>query len=226
MLRAVIFDFNGILVDDEPIHFELFRKVLVEESLSLTDKEYYTRYLGMDDRGCFRAVFKDHGRTLDDAALAQLIRRKAAYYREAIGERTIIFPGVQRLVPKLAEALPLAVASGALREEIEMILQGIGLRNCFQIIVSAEDVAEGKPHPEIFIKALRELNRMSVGKEPIRSSECLVVEDSKEGILAAHRAGIKCLAVSNSHPAGELKAEAVVRSLEEVDISFLESLFK
>ena len=126
----------------------------------------------------------------------------------------------------LAEALPLAVASGALREEIEMNLQGIGLRNCFQIIVSAEDVAEGKPHPEIFIKALRELNRMSVGKEPIRSSECLVVEDSKEGILAAHRAGIKCLAVSNSHPAGELKAEAVVRSLEEVDISFLESLFK
>ena len=226
MLRAVIFDFNGILVDDEPIHFELFRKVLEEESLSLTDKEYYTRYLGMDDRGCFRAVFKDHGRTLDDAALAQLIRRKAAYYREAIGERTIIFPGVQRLVPKLAEALPLAVASGALREEIEMILQGIGLRNCFQIIVSAEDVAEGKPHPEIFIKALRELNRMSVGKEPIRSSECLVVEDSKEGILAAHRAGIKCLAVSNSHPAGELKAEAVVRSLEEVDISFLDSLFK
>ncbi|HEX9445397.1 MAG TPA: HAD family phosphatase, partial [Candidatus Binatia bacterium] len=88
-----------------------------------------------------------------------------------------------------------------------------------------EDVGEGKPHPEIFIKALREINRLG-RDEPILSSECLVVEDSKEGITAAHRAGIKCLAVSNSHPAGELKADAVVASLEEVTIPFLEALFK
>jgi beta-phosphoglucomutase len=126
----------------------------------------------------------------------------------------------------LAQRLPLAVASGALREEIEMILTGVGLRKCFQVIISAEDVAEGKPHPEIFVKALRELNRVGARNEPIRSSECLVVEDSKEGVLAAHRAGIKCLAVANSHPAGELRAEAVVGSLEEVTLLFLESLFK
>lgn len=224
MLRAIIFDFNGILVDDEPIHLELFQKVLEEEGLSLTDEDYYARYLGMDDRGCFRAVFKDRVRPLDDDTLAKLIQRKAGYYRESIATRTVIFPGVETLVSALAQRLPLAVASGALREEIEMILKGVGLKNYFQVIVSAEDVAEGKPHPEIFIKALRELNGKA--DKPIRSSECLVVEDSKEGILAAHRAGIKCLAVANSHPAGELRAEAVVGSLEEVTLPFLESLFK
>jgi HAD superfamily hydrolase (TIGR01509 family) len=226
MLRAVIFDFNGILVDDEPIHLELFRKVLEEEGLALSDEDYYARYLGMDDRGCFRAVFKDRGKALQDAPLAKLIQRKAKYYRESIAERTVIFPGAKRLVSNLAEHLPLAVASGALREEIEMILRGAGLREYFQVIVSAEDVADGKPHPEIFVKALRELNRGGPQSETILSSECLVVEDSKEGILAAHRAGIKCLAVANSHPAGELAAEAVVGSLEEVTLPFLESLFK
>jgi HAD superfamily hydrolase (TIGR01509 family) len=225
VLRAVIFDFNGILVDDEPIHLELFRKVVEEEGLSLSDEDYYARYLGMDDRGAFTAVYKDHGSQLDDAALAKLIERKAAYYRESIVERTVIFPGVKKIVPELAARFPLAVASGALRDEIEMILRGIGLRSHFQVIVSAEDVAEGKPHPEIFVKALRELNRLGRLKEPVRSSECLVVEDSKEGIMAAQRAGIKCLAVSNSYAAGELKAEAVVGSLEEVTIPFLESLF-
>ena len=224
MLKAVIFDFNGILVDDEPIHLELFRRVLEEEGLSLTDDAYYAKYLGMDDRGCFRSVFKDNRRELDDAKLAELIRRKAAYYRETIAQRTMIFPGVTRLVPELAARFPLAVASGALRGEIELILDGIDLKKYFQVIVSAEDVHDGKPHPEIFIKALRELNE---GRgEMIRASECLVIEDSKEGIMAAHRAGIKCLAVTNSHPAAELKADKVVASLEEVTAGLLEALLK
>ena len=226
MLKAVIFDFNGILVDDEPIHLELFRKVLGEEGLPLSDADYSARYLGMDDRGCFRAVFQDNGRKLGDDALAELVRRKAVYYRQTIGARIVIFPGVKRLLPELAARFPLAVASGALRAEIEMILQGAGLRESFQTIVSAEDVGEGKPHPEIFIKAIGEINRLGRAGAPILASECLVVEDSKEGIMAAHRAGIKCLAVSNSHPAGELKAEAVVTSLEEVTIPYLEALFK
>ena len=224
MLKAVIFDFNGILVDDEPIHLELFRRVLEEEGLSLTDDAYYAKYLGMDDRGCFRSVFKDNRRELDDAKLAELIRRKADYYRETIAQRTMIFPGVTRLVPELAARFPLAVASGALRGEIELILDGIDLKKYFQVIVSAEDVHDGKPHPEIFIKALRELNE---GRgEMIRASECLVIEDSKEGIMAAHRAGIKCLAVTNSHPAAELKADKVVASLEEVTAGLLEALLK
>jgi len=224
VLKAIIFDFNGILVDDEPIHLELFRRVLEEEGLSLSDEDYYAKYLGMDDRGCFRAVFDVNGRDLSDAKLEELIARKAIYYKKTIVQRTRIFPGVARLVPELAARFPLAVASGALREEIELILNGVQLKQCFKVIVSAEDVSAGKPHPEIFIKALRELNKDR--PDPIRASECLIIEDSKDGILAAHRAGIKCLAVTNSHPAAELKAEAIVASLEELSVGYLEALFK
>jgi HAD superfamily hydrolase (TIGR01509 family) len=227
MLRAVIFDFNGILVDDEPIHLEMFQKVLQEEGISLSEKDYYARYLGFDDRGAFRAVYRDNGRKLDDAALTKLIERKTVYYRASIGQRTVIFPGVKQLLPQLAARYPLAVASGALRDEIELILQSVTLRKYFQVIVSANDVKEGKPQPEIFLKALEGLNRSASALSPIRPSECLVIEDSREGILGAQRAGIKCLAVTNSHPAEELgSAHAIVASLTEVTIPFLESLLK
>ena len=226
MLRAIIFDFNGILVDDEPIHLELFQKVLKDEGISISEKDYYDRYLGLDDRGCFKAAYHDQGRRLDQSALDEMIRRKAAYYREAIVKKIAVFPGVRKLVPQLSSRYPLAIASGALKSEIETILQSIDLRKYFQAIVSTEDVVEGKPNPEIFTKALDLLNQQRTTAQPIHSSECLVIEDSKEGILGANRAGIKCLAVTNSHAAQELtEAKAVVSSLDEVDIPFLEKLF-
>lgn len=226
MLRAIIFDFNGILVDDEPIHLELFQKVLKEEGISISEKDYYVRYLGMDDRGCFKAAYQDHGRKLDASSLAELVRRKARYYRETIEKRITVFPGVKKLIPTLSARFPLAIASGALRNEIEMILRSIGLKKHFKVIVSAEDVSEGKPSPEIFLKALGLLNQQNISGQPILPSQCLVVEDSKEGIMGARHAGIKCLAVTNSHPPEELReADVIVSSLEEVAISFLQRLF-
>jgi beta-phosphoglucomutase len=225
MLRAVIFDFNGIIVDDEPIHFELFRRVLAEEGIELTEDNYYSRYLGFDDRGAFTAAYRDHRRRLDEPGLARLIERKAVYYQKAIQDHVQIFPGVQPLVATLARALPLAVASGALRHEIETILSTAGLLKHFAVIISAEDVNQGKPEPEIFLKALAGLNARPENGPPITAADCLVIEDSKEGIRGALRAGMKCLAVTNSHPAELLKeANAVVRSLAEVDLSFLEKL--
>jgi HAD superfamily hydrolase (TIGR01509 family) len=226
MLRAVIFDFNGILIDDEPVHMEIFRQVLREQGITLEPKDYYARYLGLDDRGCFQAVYHDLGRSLDDQTLAQLIRRKAHHYKQAIENRLVVFPGVSTLIPELSSRLPLAIASGALRDEIEPILKRIGLRHCFQAVVSAEDVSEGKPSPEIFLKALSALNLHQLGL-PIRPAECLAIEDSKDGILAAHAAGMKCLAVTNSYPASELTGvEAVVSNLSEVTLPFLEQLFR
>lgn len=225
MLRVVIFDFNGIIVDDEPIHFELFRRVLAEEGIDLTEPDYYGRYLGFDDRGAFTAAYRDHRRRLDEPELARLIERKAVYYQKAIQDNVKIFPGVQTLVATLARTFSLAVASGALRHEIETILSTAGLLNHFAVIISAEDVQQGKPEPEIFLKALARLNARLDHGPPIASSDCLVIEDSKEGIRGALRAGMKCLAVTNSHPAQLLKeANAVVQSLEEVDLPFLETL--
>ena len=225
MLKALIFDFNGIIVDDEPIHFELFRRILGEEGLELTEENYYARYLGFDDRGAFSAAYRENGRLLDESLLARLIGRKAVYYQTAIQNKVTIFPGVEKLIASLAPALPLAVASGALRKEIETILTTAGLVKHFSVIISAEDVNHGKPEPEIFLKALAGLNAQVKSSDRITAADCLVIEDSKEGIRGARRAGMKCLAVSNSHPAELLQeANAVVTSLEDVDLFLLEKL--
>jgi HAD superfamily hydrolase (TIGR01509 family) len=225
MLRVIIFDFNGIIVDDEPIHFELFQRVLAEEGIDLAEKDYYGHYLGFDDRGAFTAAYRDHRRRLDKLELDRLIERKAVYYQEMIQDKVRIFPGVQTLVATLARTFPVAVASGALRHEIETILSTAGLLKHFAVIISAEDVSQGKPEPEIFLKALARLNAKLENGPPIAAADCLVIEDSKEGIRGALRAGMKCLAVTNSHPAELLKeANAVVRSLEEVDLPFLQKL--
>ena len=224
MLRAVIFDFNGIIVDDEPIHFKLFQKVLGEEAITLTEEVYYERYLGFDDRGAFMAGFRENNRPLDCAKLQQLIDRKAEYYQDMIRNHVSIFPGVHSLVNSLAEKLPLAVASGALRNEIETILTAAGLLDHFKVIVGAEDVTRGKPEPEIFLKALAALNT-GESAHSIDAAQCVVIEESKEGIRGARRAGMKCLAVTNSHPVALLKeANLIVKSLEEVTLPMLQKI--
>jgi HAD superfamily hydrolase (TIGR01509 family) len=226
MLRAVIFDFNGIIVDDEPVHFRLFQKVLGEQGIGLTQEAYYARYLGFDDRGAFSAAYRENSRALGQRELTELIERKAIYYQEAIRHHVVIFPGVHRLIGNLAPKLPLALASGALRQEITTILSTAGLLDYFRVIVAAEDVERGKPAPDIFLKALHQLTADPAAQSAIAAADCLVIEDSKEGIRGARRAGMKCLAVTNSHPVELLnEADAVVQSLEEVDCKFLRGLW-
>jgi len=225
MLRAVIFDFNGIIVDDEPIHFKLFQRVLGEEGITLTEEDYYARYLGFDDRGAFLAGYQENNRSLSENKLAELIARKAGYYQEAIRNQVAIFPGVQALIAVLAPQLPVAVASGALRAEIETILTTAGLLQYFTAIVAAEDVTRGKPEPEIFLKTLAQINVGRSDRDQIEAADCLVIEDSKEGIKGARRAGMRCLAVTNSHPAPLLsEASAVIESLSQIDLDFLKSI--
>ena len=219
-LKAIIFDFNGVIVDDEPLHLELFRKVLLEEMIFLTDEDYFEKYLGLDDRGCFTAALCDNSRTpdaADDAFIHELIERKAEYYRQAIQERMLLFPGVVELVRRSAESYPLAIASGALRSEIEFVLERGAIQDCFHLIVAAEDVSECKPDPEGYIKALELLNAKL--ETEILPAECLVIEDSLAGIEAAKAAGMKCLAVTNSYKAEVLtNADKIVTSLVEVDL--------
>lgn len=218
MLKAIIFDFNGVIVDDEPLHLELFRRVLGEEGVALTDEDYHAKYLGYDDRGCFTAALADAGRAeLANAEfIAELIERKAGYYREAIEERFLLFPGAVELVKTLAAKYPLAIASGALRDEIEIVLRRGGIRECFREIIASEDVTACKPDPEGYDKALAALNA-NVG-DRIQPDECLVIEDSIAGIEAARRAGMRCLAVTNSYNADELaNADWIVTTLVDCD---------
>lgn len=226
MLRAIIFDFNGVIVDDEPIHLKLFQQVLAEQGLPLREEDYYRVYIGMDDRECFATVLAEHGRPADSETIAALVRRKAALYQVAIRDHLTLFPGVAALVRAAATPYPLAIASGALRAEILIILEQAGLRDAFRAIVSAEDVTRGKPDPEGYEKALAALNAAGV-HPPLEAAECLVVEDTVAGIEAAHAAEMSCLAVTNSYPPEALgAAELVVGSLAEVTLARLEALFR
>ncbi len=217
MVRAILFDFNGVLVDDEPIHFELFQQVLGEEGIALTSEDYYAEYLGFDDRGCFSAAFAAAGRTLAPEALSRLIARKSAYYQERIRRQGFpFFPGAAELVEAVADAgLRLGVVSGALRGEVEGGLEQIGVRGYFKTVVTAEDVAESKPDPESYRRGLELLNALPpLPSRLLHPHEVLAIEDSPAGLASASANGLTTLGVAQTYPAAELaQADHVIANL-------------
>jgi phosphoglycolate phosphatase/beta-phosphoglucomutase len=229
VLRAILFDFNGVLVDDEPIHLEMFQRVLAEEGIPLSSEEYYSRYLGLDDRGCFAAVLASAGETATVPRLMRLIARKASYYQERIRrEGYPFFPGAAGLVAALAAGgRMLGVVSGALREEVEGALRQAGILERFKTLITAEDVNEGKPSPEGYLRALEALNSLPPLPERLfHPHEVLAVEDSPAGLAAAGDVGLATLGVANSFPAHRLHAaDAVVGSLQELTPESLDRLF-
>ena len=220
-LAAIIFDFDGIIADSEPLHFAGFRLTLAEIGISLTESDYYANYLGYDDRGCFIAALTAHQRPADPSVIAPLMQRKAQAYLESVKDHLVIFPGVREFVSEAAATYPLAIASGALRHEIEFILEQAGLRKAFLHITGAEDVTKGKPDPEPFLHALAALNRQRPN-QTIAPDSCLVIEDSIPGLRGAKAAGMKVLAVANTHTIQDLhEAHAVAQSLSQVRLSEL-----
>jgi HAD superfamily hydrolase (TIGR01509 family) len=220
-LSAIIFDFDGVIADTEPLHFAGFRQTLAEIGIGLTESDYYANYLGYDDRGCFLAALTAHQRSTDLATITALMQRKAQAYLESVKGHLVIFPGVREFVQEAAATYPLAIASGALRHEIEFILEQAGLRKEFLHITGAEDVTKGKPDPEPFLHALDAVNRQRP-TQTIAPGSCLVIEDSIPGLRGAKTAGMKVLAVANTHTIQDLhEAHAITPSLTEVRLSEL-----
>lgn len=220
-LAAMIFDFDGVIADTEPLHFSSFRHTLAEIGIELTESDYYANYLGYDDRGCFIAALTAHQHPIDPATLTQLMQRKAQAYLDSVRDHQVIFPGVSEFVRESAATYPLAIASGALRHEIEVILEHAGLRKEFLHITSAEDVTRGKPDPQPFLQALNGLNRQRP-EHTITAGSCLVIEDSIPGIRGAKTAGMKVLAVANTHGVQDLhEADAVVQNLSRMRLNDL-----
>jgi beta-phosphoglucomutase len=213
MIRAVVFDFDGVLANSEPLHFRAYRDVLAERGLALTERAYYERYLGYDDVGAFAAIATDAGVTLDEQAITDLVARKAVRLEELERAGSVLFPGAREAIGRMAARGPVAIASGALKPEILRVLEREGLRHHFPIVVSAEDTPASKPDPAPYALAVRQLAEHLEG---LLASECAAIEDSRWGLLSARAAGLRTVAVTHTYAAAELQdaADAVIDHLD------------
>lgn len=219
MIRAIIFDLDGTLVDTEPLHFKGFREALATEAIELSQEEYFDRLIGYNDRECFTVVLRQHHRTITPGLIDALIARKAARYMELIDGEDLFYPAAQEFLRQCGRRFPLVLATGTLRVEAETILRRAGLRELFIDLVSAEDVEQSKPAPDSFIAALSHLQRHHQLGPTIMAAECLVIEDTAAGIDAARAAGMVVLAIAHTAPPPVLvKANLVRPSLAETDL--------
>lgn len=211
---AVLFDFDGVIVNSEPLHFQAFAQTLAEVKLPLTEYEYYEELLGFDDRGAFKYVFEKNHRPLDPKTFLAVTTRKSRLMRELIEAKNFTaLPGVEEFIRGLWRHYPLAICSGALREEIETMLIGINLRDCFSVITAAEDVTVGKPDPMGYLLTAKLLGEKA--KKPLLPADCLIIEDAPSVAKSVRAAGFPVLAVTTSYPAEKLAdANWVVKSLE------------
>jgi beta-phosphoglucomutase len=217
--EAVLFDFDGILVDSEPMHHRAFTEVLDPLGMGFTWGEYVETYMGFDDRDAFREAFRAKGIDLDDANLAKLVAAKSEAFLRGLRDGVTAYPGAVSLVEFLrAAGLPLALCSGALRSDIDPVLAQLGVARCFDVIVSADDVRRSKPDPESYALAFARLSERYVTMLTV-PGKSVAVEDTPAGIRSAKGAGLRVLAVTNSYGAGELaEADWITDSLESVRI--------
>jgi beta-phosphoglucomutase len=224
-LKAIIFDFDGVLADSEPIHYQAFQEVLIPLGLGHSYERYLEHFIGFDDRDAFREAFREASRCLDQANLAVLIQAKSIAFRDIVAKGIRPFPGAVSLVQDLVRHhVPLAIASGALREDIRLILDALHLETAFPIIVAADDVQRSKPDPETYHLVLARL-RERYGNHDFGGHNCVVIEDTTAGIQAAKAAGLCCIAVAHTAPASSLTtADHIVASLEQLSFQVLDGL--
>jgi beta-phosphoglucomutase len=239
-IEAVIFDFNGVLVDDESVHFALFREILEQQGVVITERDYHERYLGYDDRECFRAALTDAGQTVDRRRLDGLVARKAVRYVEVARHGLRYFPAAREAIESLSARWPIAICSGALRAEIELALQNLGQFERVAAIISAEDTEKCKPDPQGYLLALTALrvnvtaerstgaSRSKPHRHEFMPAECLVVEDSVAGIQSAKGAGMKAIGVPNTYSSDDLRragADEVIADLTSLTPEWIDRHF-
>lgn len=207
MIRAIFFDFNGVVIDDEPLHLKAYSDVLGGEGITLTDEDYYGA-LGMDDRTFVRAAFERADRIVADDAMLAIIERKSELHRQLIKDELPLFPGVVTFIKHTSRCFALGLVSMARRVEIDHVLERAHLEKAFTVIVSAEDVKACKPDPCCYSLALERLNekRRASNEPPVLPKECLVIEDAPPGIQAGRAAGMHTLGVTNTVTEEALRA--------------------
>ena len=226
MVRAVVFDFDGVIANTEPLHFRAFGDVLAAEGITLTEAEYYERYLGYNDERAFREIAVERGRVWNERTIANLIARKAILTEELEARGSILFPGARDIIERLAFKCPLAIASGALRSEIERTLVRERLTLHFAVIVAGDDGGASKPAPDPYLRAVERLSNARPSAVPLLHADCVAVEDSPWGLESARAAGLSTVGVAHtySHDALAGGADVVIDRLETLTWELLCSL--
>ena len=216
-VAAIVFDFDGVLADSEPLHLRVYQELLEPQGIHLDRPTYEARYLGYDDVGVFQKFAEDYNLMLGDEEIELLIEAKSRRFQELVASGDVLYPGAAALVQRLGAAWPLGIASGALRHEIEAILRGGRLNHHFVFIVASGDTHESKPAPDPY--------RRAVELHAVMPSECLAIEDSRWGIESAKAAGLWCVAITHTYPRDQLAlADRVVDSLDELTPAFVEGM--
>lgn len=223
-LQAIVFDFDGVIADSERLHLRSYQEILAPEGITISNEDYFERYLGYDDVGVFKAVGRDRGVPMNEARVSDLIARKGERYEALASAGEMLFPGAADFIRAAAAAVPIAIASGALTHEIEEILVRTGLRELFPVIVGADQTERSKPHPDPYQTAFARLRSHS-GRDliPWRS---VAIEDSRWGLVSAKGADLRCVAVTNTYSEAELRADAelVVAGLHALTLDALDAL--
>jgi beta-phosphoglucomutase len=222
-LQAIVFDFDGVIANSEPLHLQAFQLALAEDGLTLTPQEYYTRYLGYDDVGVFEAIARDRGLAMTDRHVTAMVTRKGTKMQELLRADGVLFQGASDFIRAAAAEVPIAIASGALHHEIVEIIEAAGLASHFSAIVAAGDTPESKPSPAPYLLAFERLQARAGGTlDPRRS---VAIEDSRWGLESARGAGLRCVGVTTSYPPLELgPAELVVEGLHALTLPDLDRL--
>jgi beta-phosphoglucomutase len=225
MIKAILFDFNGVIIDDEPIQMRAYQTILAEAGVALTEADYMAS-LGMDDETFVRAAYERVGQTVEPGKVAEISQAKTLKWRDEIAGHVPLFPHVENFIRKAANEFSLGIVSMAKYEEIEHILERVDLLNCFSVIVSAEDVKLPKPDPQCYREGFRQLDlaRIAEGHLPMIHSECVVIEDTPPGIAAAVNADLPALGVTNTVQADELRRAGATWIAADLNDWFPESI--
>jgi HAD superfamily hydrolase (TIGR01509 family) len=228
-LKAVLFDFNGVIINDEPLHERLISQLLIEENLRPKPEEYREICLGRSDRACLTELLNRRGRVVTEDYLTGLIARKSRAYQLQLEtlEKLPIYPGLTDLIFQIQAArLPMAVVSGAVRAEIELVLNRAELARHFTVIVAGDEIKASKPDPDGYLLAVDRLNQQFPDLQ-LQPHECLVIEDTFAGMQAAKRAGMQVVGVANTYPFHMMQRQAnwAVDYLSELEFDRIRQVF-
>ncbi len=223
---ATLFDYNGVLANDETVHLAAFQDALRPLGVALTEADYWQKYLGFDDVGAFDAILRDAGRESDTAIIAELVEAKRPLYRARAEESLPLFDGAADLIRRRAKVGPVGIVSGALRDEIDLGVAALGVVEIIVSITAAEDTRASKPDPHGYLLGIEALSKLIPREQAQRA---LVIEDSLAGIQAAKAARLPCIAVGHSYPAVDLVAagaDLVVHDLKSLDDASIAELYR